>query len=44
MMKTEDDLKGEESSKYLKLSEKCEVSGSQWYAMSATFGRSLKAK
>ena len=43
-MKTEDDLKGEESSKYLKLSEKCEVSGSQWYAMSATFGRSLKAK
>ena len=30
--------------KYLKLSEKCEVLGSYWYAMSATFGRSLKAK
>lgn len=44
MMKTEDNLKGEEGPKYLKLSEKCEVSGSYWYAMSATFGRSLKAK
>lgn len=43
-MKTEDDLKGEEDSKCLKLSKKSEVSGSHWYAMSATFGRSMKAK
>ena len=44
MVKIEDDIKAEECYKCLKLSKKDEVSGSQWYAMSATFGRSMKAK
>ena len=44
MVKAKEDINTEESSKCLKLNEKDKVSGSQWYAMSATFGRSMKAK
>lgn len=44
MVNTENGLNMDGSSKCLKLSDEYDVSGSHWYAMSATFGRSLKAK